>query len=280
VTEREFYAGELHGYRSWRAMLTPDGPRLVALTRGEEWKPGRQPVAVHDGYAPAVGHGHEAPGPNCDCGYYGYFQPEGKNLQTLTDHLRVAGVIRGSGRVWMHEEGFRASYAEVLALAPTMTEVQPDQMSGFARVLIGGQVGEPRRAKAGALQLLADYYGVPWFETFDEMVKAFPPTHENEKAPEPAPGPFSSGGLVWGGGTLVGNSMSFTLNSSGFVITKAEMEKFLADLGIRSALPMTGVAAHVPPASFADALEQKKQQQDEHNQMSKKDKRRRMPWLR
>lgn len=190
----------MHGYRSWAAMLTEDGPRLEPefhRTSGA-WVKGVQPKAEHQGGAIFMfahdmdGLTHEAPGKDCKCGYFGYFQPyntKAHNLNRSKERLRVCGVIRGWGVTEVHEYGFRSQYAEILAISPPVDAEDPTEVFGGD----GRRRGMPGDA---VLSLLSDYYEVPWYPSFADMVKAHPPTHENEEAPTPADYLITSPGVV------------------------------------------------------------------------------------
>lgn len=179
----------MHGYRSWAAMLTEDGPRLEPefhRTSGA-WVKGVQPKAEHQGDAIFMfAHDmnrqiHDAPGKDCKCGYFGYFQPyntKAHNLNRSKERLRVCGVIRGWGVTEVHEFGFRSQYAEIVAISPPVDAEDPTEV-------FGGSVRRRGMPGEAVLALLADYYEVPWYPSFADMVKAHPPTHENEEAPEP-----------------------------------------------------------------------------------------------
>src|SRR5690606_19125231 len=145
--------------------------------------PGVQPVAVHTAVhadpwsvLPETLENDESPPvphPKCLCGYNAYYRPDIERPALMAGaDLRVAGVIRASGVVEMHEAGFRAQYAEILAIAPPRS-TQNGGSDKTQEIII----------KPSLLKVIADYYNVPWFETWGELVKNFPPTHAVEKAP-------------------------------------------------------------------------------------------------
>lgn len=255
--EVELFAGDLHGYRSWAAKLTEEGVRLTAEYRiTDPWTPGKQPKAkcvprtdslswIFNG-SHAREHTH-GPTPGCWCGYFGYYQHANEkhdNLVPSKDNLRVSGVIRASGMVEMHERGFRAEYAEILAISP------PKPAADLPRV------------SPTVLALLADHYRVPWFPTFEAMAAEFPPTHAEEPKPKPAERPRARGGLVFGGCNCVlctGNVFSPTATSL-WTPPKPSPNTLLAD-------------------QMKDALARINQAQEELNAMPKKDRKRRFPWI-
>ena len=174
---------ELRGYRGWRVILTEEAVTLQSLRPRyrQAWTPGVQPAAVHTAahadpwsVLPEPLENDESPPvphPNCLCGYNAYYRPDIERPALMAGaDLRVAGVIRASGVVEMHEAGFRAQHAEILAIAPPRS-TQNGGSDKTQEIII----------KPSLLKVIADYYNVPWFETWDELVKNFPPTHDVEK---------------------------------------------------------------------------------------------------
>ena len=63
---------------------------------------------------------HEAPGPKCGCGLYAMHDGERMVAGGLTStygKARVLGAVTAWGRLEVHADGFRAEYAQVVALA-------------------------------------------------------------------------------------------------------------------------------------------------------------------
>ena len=126
------------GFRAWK--LTPDGkllPRAVsamARLHAEPWQPG-----VNDARCMYVGftrEPHPVPGEGCDCGLYAHH--DAAELRRYHRGDDVLGAIVGWGDLQVHDNGFRAQHAQVVALvAPT-----------------SGALVEPAR-------LAAERYGVP-----------------------------------------------------------------------------------------------------------------------
>src|SRR5690606_11510269 len=179
---------DLHGYRSWATSVDPDfGLRLRAISGFgaiNTWRPGIQPAAVHRN-APTL---HHAPHADCSCGYYAYYQPYVDRNQWTRHHLdasavqtTITGVIRASGIVEMHEEGLRTQYAEILAIC------KPWADTPYYRYRARATEKSPLVPSDKVMQMYADEYGVPWYPSFDELVKDFPPTHDVEKAPDREP---------------------------------------------------------------------------------------------
>jgi hypothetical protein len=69
-------------------------------------------VATHKGR-------HHAPAPDCGCGFNAYHEPRGRLGTSVRGGttLMVAGAIRARGHIEVHHEGFRAQYAQPIALA-------------------------------------------------------------------------------------------------------------------------------------------------------------------
>lgn len=96
--------------------------------------------------APPEGHGMD----KCRHGLYGYH--EGSNDYHQPGY--VSAVVEGWGEVMLGTRGFRCSKARILALC----------------------VSEVRLTHKDRTLLVRDRYaGIPFFDTFEEMVTAFPP---------------------------------------------------------------------------------------------------------
>lgn len=186
----ELHVMDLYGYRSWATTVDPEfGLRLQAISgfrATDTWRPGIQPAAVHRN-APTL---HPAPHTDCTCGYYAYYQPYvDRNQQTgwirhdldaSTVQTTITGVVRASGIVVMHEEGFRAQHAEILAIC------KPWSDTPYYREARATEK-PPIVPSDKVMQMYANEYGVPWYPSFNELVKDFPPTHDVEKAPDREP---------------------------------------------------------------------------------------------
>jgi hypothetical protein len=105
-----------------------------------EWDGGREVMAR------CVYHTHAAPFPHCGCGFNLWHDPAGIGLPTNTwDVLGgsegvmgiVGGVVRARGRIEVHSDGFRAQYAQPLALLcePDAPEAEVARALGLATVI-------------------------------------------------------------------------------------------------------------------------------------------------
>lgn len=205
----ELYVGlDLRGYRSWVPDWAADNtPILRPVHRGRNnpWTPGVNQAQCFAGENPDLVTGGTcgAPVPNehCDCGFYGFFDPTGPNKSNLDLDIVtpcvVAGVIQGTGRVVLAERGFRAEKAELVALSPPRRadpavrclanrtnhlwqyEYARHQISHVGRCPCVWCRQAREDPLSPPLEQLAERYGVPWFDTFTDMTKTFPPTHQD-----------------------------------------------------------------------------------------------------
>jgi hypothetical protein len=104
VSEVPVYHRELVGFRCWR--MPYGAPRLQSAISNHAWQPG-----VNEAICDAVGHA--APNPRCECGLYAFHRP----TRLGASQRELAGAIAASGDIEVYEDGFRAQYARVLALA-------------------------------------------------------------------------------------------------------------------------------------------------------------------
>lgn len=131
---------------------------------------------------------HEAPAPNCACGFYGY-------NDLASGQGGVTGAIAAWGRIEVHRHGFRAEYARVVALA-----------------LHGGLAFDKDQRKA--IEAIAERYGVKAVPLIHLEAEAREhgiavPEELRPEAEEPGlgqPGPGSSIRMTLYGRALVGMS--------------------------------------------------------------------------
>jgi hypothetical protein len=96
----------------------------------------------------------------CTCGLYSWREPD--RIRLKPD--KVAGVVELWGRVLIGERGYRAQYARVVALCGPRASDDGRRSSDHARP--AGPLHEKRVAAAAR-------YGVPYFETLDDVVAHF-----------------------------------------------------------------------------------------------------------
>lgn len=129
LKETPVYSECVIGYRSWRLndwVLTP-------LSVGGPWRPGINHACCHGPFAAMMGgfwdahveqdgnaQRHKAPHANCVCGLYAYHEPP-------RNPGPIIGAIAAWGDLQVHPDGFRAEYAQIVALA------EPANLHGSAR---------------------------------------------------------------------------------------------------------------------------------------------------
>lgn len=150
---KEFAASAAKGCRSFKV---DELGRLRGVAYDQVWTPGENVSECRATEA------HKEPNgfPNCKCGFYGYY--DGSNDFYKSGY--VSAVVQGWGEAVMGENGFRVKRAKILALT------------------IDSNV-------LGKLEYLVrrNYDGIPMFETFGEMVRAFQPDYGLNGADEPSP---------------------------------------------------------------------------------------------
>ena len=151
-------AEPLAGFRRWgprrdglysaiftAGIFVPSPPRWLSVPRAEvplPWPRDRDRAAKC-----FVSWAHEAPDPECGCGYYAYYTlPEEPDLPAPE---AIWGAVVAWGRVVECEGGFRAQYARPVAL------------------LDPGDRLDRRQRERGAL--VADSYGIPLLDR-DELI--------------------------------------------------------------------------------------------------------------
>jgi hypothetical protein len=104
VSEIPVYHRELIGFRCWR--MPYGAPRLQSAISNHVWRPG-----VNEAICDTIGHA--VPHPHCQCGLYAFHRP----ARLGSSPRELAGAIAASGDIEVYEQGFRAQYARVIALA-------------------------------------------------------------------------------------------------------------------------------------------------------------------
>lgn len=171
-----FALGVVRGIRTWRA--TPEG-LLEGIYYKQPWLQGenqalcRKPERLNVGYfygfmrsplptpAENARNDYEPPSrghlADCRCGFYAYYdgsndyyRPWDKDNYKYGDKNLVVGVVEGYGEVLIGTRGFRATKTRIVALH-----------------FPGNTFVDPRL-------ILANYPDVPVFNTFEQMVAAYP----------------------------------------------------------------------------------------------------------
>src|SRR3954469_21648207 len=108
------YMAAIAGARAWRLAPTlwaQMGGYLWSHAMLNPWPDGEEIVAVCD-------DGHPAPAKGCSCGVYAWNDPNTMHRRRYapTDHVHIAGVVAGRGRVIRGQAGYWvAERAVVLA---------------------------------------------------------------------------------------------------------------------------------------------------------------------
>jgi hypothetical protein len=169
-----FAAGVVRGARAWN--INDDG-MLVGITRPQVWTTGDNQAQCRKFVMPMcttvvkpdgtvtlrftsstsfpdgpLDHGME----DCQHGFYAYY--EGSN--DYGRPARVSGVVEGFGTVVIGTRGFRCMKARIVAIS------------------FGVDVSPERRAL-----VVSRYPDVPVFDSFEEMVAAFPPAKGETEPP-------------------------------------------------------------------------------------------------
>jgi hypothetical protein len=174
--ELELRVGPLMGWRCWRIAGPPEAPlsevvplRLLSVNHEEMQYPGDRGWATAD-CSRTPGHPgnptirpHSAPGEECSCGFYAYNTYTAALQHAVgTPGPSVVGSIELSGRVLVHELGYRAERARVVKVAfpnPRVDILKREiveeglRLGGY-EVLPWGRTGCPRCAH-GLEQLAA-----------------------------------------------------------------------------------------------------------------------------
>lgn len=171
--ETPFAIGAIYGVRSWR--IGPLGI-LRSVVYKSDWKPGVN-EAVCRGFRRDRLDGRPIESAShlkaCHCGFYAFTEGS-SDYRGVT---RVTGVVKMYGLVVPGSHGSRAQRAEIVALhirrdgddaePPTDGRVDHMRRSGFFN-----DVKPVTRLQEWALR--NNYRGVPFFDSFEEMVAAFP----------------------------------------------------------------------------------------------------------
>lgn len=100
------------GFRCWKARLTNGRVRLTSVYKDAPWDAHRPIDAVCD-----LRTKHAAPSLRCSCGLYACYSLREAVLQGFGAEV-VFGAVIGWGRVFLHENGWRAQTAQVVCFTP------------------------------------------------------------------------------------------------------------------------------------------------------------------
>lgn len=98
----------LVGFRAWRADVDRAPLRLLSLYKDAPWSAKGPNKAACD-----VGSPHEAPALRCTCGLYACHSLRDAALNATGDEI-FFGAALGWGTVYLHDNGWRAQYAQLL----------------------------------------------------------------------------------------------------------------------------------------------------------------------
>ena len=113
------------GLRGWQAR---DDGRLCSIETRAKWTPGTNHARCIPNVALGCEH-HRAPEPLCACGLYGYCDLNHREEWFCDQPSVVLGTIAAWGEIQVVGEGFRAEYAEILALASPRVSTRPQRLA-------------------------------------------------------------------------------------------------------------------------------------------------------
>jgi len=196
------------GFRAW---VADEQSRLwpIADTR-RSWAPGinqarcNRPAAGGRKLQWAIREGrafvapaplHDAPIAECDCGLYSWRRPPGWWVDGSSEATRLPGVVGAVaswGSLQVHDDGFRAQYACVVAIAQP-DDVTPAELAELAAIA--------RRYRAelvplDQLEAVAGRFGSPLPEDLRPPPEAAPTTFAVPATPRPQPAPDATPDLV------------------------------------------------------------------------------------
>jgi hypothetical protein len=169
--EPTVYSECVIGYRRWQLADWT----LVPNSVGDPWRPGinHARCRTHDqGYASALWaqHGvsmhsggtglpHAAPDAHCGCGLYALHDPLDPHLEgSAGPMVFISGAVAAWGRLEVHWAGFRAEYAQILALVPP-----PEALTaqGWEGLKLLQRIYQVPFVRADRLQAEAERHGRP-----------------------------------------------------------------------------------------------------------------------
>jgi hypothetical protein len=152
--EHELIPGFLRGYRKWgwceeRHTYSWSGSHLRSLTRSYHWASGRQTASCAF-FNEGAHNLAPVPAKGCTCGFYATYNGIPRDFTGLFE-----GSVKAEGRIILGQRGFRAQFVTVEALCFSAS------VPIAHRDFIAHQVSE--------------LYRVPFFNSRDELLEAFPP---------------------------------------------------------------------------------------------------------
>jgi hypothetical protein len=113
------------GFRCWQGR---DDGRLYSIKAPAKWKPGANHARCIPSVMPECER-HPAPEPSCVCGLYAYHDLNHRREWFYDRPNLVMGTIAAWGEIQIVGEGFRAEYAEILALASPRASTRPQRLA-------------------------------------------------------------------------------------------------------------------------------------------------------
>jgi len=159
----ELFPGSLRGYRAWS--LDYNYLVLHAINSGYGgWEPGvnKANCPVASTHFMHKSNKHDIPSKDHTCGFYCRYDPEDLD-GIISSSAAVFGAVDVHGRLILGTRGLRAEYAEIVALTYENCEISK-------RII----------------DLYAEKYEVPVFETMEKLVKGYPRSDVSDLVPEPA----------------------------------------------------------------------------------------------
>lgn len=123
--EPDLVLGAVTGYRWW-TLAAPDfngdparadetWPRDLLRGQYDAWQPGVNAAECKVAGPPRRHYPETVPDEACGCGFWAYWLPQWHKLSEVRT-VAVFGVVKGSGKVLIGEQGFRAARARPLAV--------------------------------------------------------------------------------------------------------------------------------------------------------------------
>ncbi len=122
MSDVPLYHEELMGFRAWR--VPARSTELYATSRKRPWHPGTTRAIC------AKGRKHNPPDPDCSCGIHAFHE---LSDACLMGPRTLVGAVAAWGDIEVYEQGIRAEYARIVALArPPRTRVSQQAATALA----------------------------------------------------------------------------------------------------------------------------------------------------